>query len=485
MAVCSHCGRDSRSGDRFCQYCGQQLDLGKAQLVAASAPRYASATGEPPVDWQGPLADAPAVPSAGQQDGDDPSPSPDQPHQLPRLARLVVRPLLETPDGDHHVVPDAPGREYQLDDSDIAIGRAPSCDIVLEGDQLASRRHALLRRRGAVYTIVDLGSSNGTYVNDLEIREATALKDGDVITIGAHELTFSTAPASPHASIPGAALAASSSGASLGETDPSASAVNPAIFSPPASNGQWLPADHVIALDAAPAPAEAPPEDVVAPDSAVPADSLDIGDSEDVLVVPADDAHADAPDQAEASDESDAPPASDEAAVPVEAPAEAAPAFAVASAGEGSVAALSATSVATGATNLEELRAQLADIGTALARKADEEARAAGRLRTALAEARDRLAALSAQTAQQEQSPADDASVPAANVSELVSIARQAAENPRHLDYLTGLAARAGEIAAVLEALEARQTGAQSAASNAEVLDVLNELRARLDDALK
>lgn len=476
MVVCSHCGRESRAADRFCQYCGQQLDPGNGHLVAAFAPRYAGASDDP-AEWRGPLAEAPAAHPSEQHSSQDASQTFSQPSTH---ARLVVRQVPETPEEGHSSVADTASREYQLDGGDIAIGRAPSCDVVLEGDQLASRRHALLRRKGDVYTVVDLGSSNGTYVNDLEIREATALKEGDVITIGAHEIVFSTAPASPHASIPGAALATSPA-APLGETDPSASAINAPLFST---------LDQSNALDeqrisdgAGIASPEAPAEDVGAQplpsDVVLPPDSRTAAQAESAAV-----------DTSATFDGGSvpAPAASNADDVPMEvaSPGDAAASAAVAAASGADVAAATPAPAAAAGSDLDGLRAQLAEISTALARKADEEARSAERMRATLADARDRLAILSEQHTRQPESaaPADAPVLPAANVSELVSVARQAAENPRHLDYLTSLAAHASEIAAALEALEARQASTQSSSGNAEMLDVLDELRARLDDAL-
>ncbi|MGZ3581780.1 MAG: FHA domain-containing protein [Ktedonobacterales bacterium] len=462
MVVCTHCGRESRAADRFCQYCGQQLDPGNGHLVAAYAPHYAGANSEP-VGWRGPLAEAASAASSVQDSSQDLSRTSPQP---PTHARLIVRQLPDASGGDLAATSESEGavREYQIDGGDVAIGRAPSCDIVLEGDQLASRRHALLRRKDNAYTVVDLGSSNGTYVNDLEIREATVLKEGDVITIGAHEIVFSMAPASPHASVPGAALAGAPA-APLGETDPSASAVNAPPFSAPAESAAVAP--EAIGEDA-----------VLSPDSeAADQQEGDVADASAASAASATDAGA-APAAVE-SNAQDTPVesvGSEDTGSSEAEPASAADVVALATA---------SAPTATATSDLEGLRAQLAEISAALARKADEEARAADRLRATLAEARDRLAALSEQRAQQlEQSAAEDAPVPAQNVGELVSVARQAAENPRHLDYLTSFAAHASEIAAALEALEAHQASASSSTDNAELLDVLDELRTRLDDAL-
>ncbi len=68
------------------------------------------------------------------------------------------------------------------------IGRSPECDIFLD-DVTVSRRHAEIAREDDVFTIRDLGSLNGTYVNRKRI-ESTELTDDDEVQIGKYRLTF-------------------------------------------------------------------------------------------------------------------------------------------------------------------------------------------------------------------------------------------------------------------------------------------------------
>jgi hypothetical protein len=100
----------------------------------------------------------------------------------------------------------ADGAEHSFDmvANEIAIGRAPTCDIVLNDDQMVSRRHAIVRKQGNTITVVDLGSSNGTLVNGAEIHDATVLKDGDRVTIGDHDLLFSAAKEAVQVAAPSA-----------------------------------------------------------------------------------------------------------------------------------------------------------------------------------------------------------------------------------------------------------------------------------------
>ncbi len=82
------------------------------------------------------------------------------------------------------------GRELILG-AELAIGRDGSNDLAL-ADESMSRRHAVVRRVGdgapARFTVEDLGSRNGTFVNDRKVDGATELSHGDVVGVG--DLSF-------------------------------------------------------------------------------------------------------------------------------------------------------------------------------------------------------------------------------------------------------------------------------------------------------
>ena len=80
------------------------------------------------------------------------------------------------------------GQEWQLDRDVLVIGRLAGSEIEIQ-DPGASRRHAEIRRRGEDFLLVDLGSTNGTLLNDAPVSEAT-LENGDRITIGRTTLEF-------------------------------------------------------------------------------------------------------------------------------------------------------------------------------------------------------------------------------------------------------------------------------------------------------
>jgi two-component system, cell cycle response regulator len=76
------------------------------------------------------------------------------------------------------------GKHYKLGDSPIRIGRDADNEIVLD-DPGVSRRHARLERRQQKLVLMDVGSKNGTLLNDRELAQTVELKNGDRIKIGA------------------------------------------------------------------------------------------------------------------------------------------------------------------------------------------------------------------------------------------------------------------------------------------------------------
>ena len=71
----------------------------------------------------------------------------------------------------------------------LTVGRNPGNDLVLS-DEIVSRNHALIRRDGDSYFVIDLGSSNGTFLNGQPVGIATKLASGDDINMGESVLSF-------------------------------------------------------------------------------------------------------------------------------------------------------------------------------------------------------------------------------------------------------------------------------------------------------
>lgn len=75
------------------------------------------------------------------------------------------------------------GRVIELTQAEITIGREATATLQIE-DKALSRAHARLARSSGGYTIQDLGSTNGTYVNGQSVNGVYTLLNGDVISLG-------------------------------------------------------------------------------------------------------------------------------------------------------------------------------------------------------------------------------------------------------------------------------------------------------------
>lgn len=165
--------------------------FGIAVSTQPSGPAAAESTPAPAAPDLDPVAPplppaaavAPALPSV-------PTPPPG--------ATMIYAPEPEPePEPDPEPEPEAPpetatlewsGGTFVIEQRVTVIGRSSECDLQLD-DANASRRHAEVRRIGDGYSLVDLGSTNGTEVNGQRIQE-TALMNGDVISVGTTRITF-------------------------------------------------------------------------------------------------------------------------------------------------------------------------------------------------------------------------------------------------------------------------------------------------------
>lgn len=92
----------------------------------------------------------------------------------------------QTPEPAWIEMPDE--QEFTLT-GDCRIGRVEGNEIV-NPDNRTSRRHAVIQPQGRRWILVDLGSTNGTFLNDSRIFKPTLLEDGDVVTVGTRRLVF-------------------------------------------------------------------------------------------------------------------------------------------------------------------------------------------------------------------------------------------------------------------------------------------------------
>ncbi|MBI3362076.1 MAG: FHA domain-containing protein, partial [Chloroflexi bacterium] len=85
-----------------------------------------------------------------------------------------------------------PGKAYELRQPSHTIGRELVNDIVINA-AILSRKHAVLRRDGATYMLEDLGSKNGTFVNNQRLTTPRPLQPGDTVRFGKSiELIYQT-----------------------------------------------------------------------------------------------------------------------------------------------------------------------------------------------------------------------------------------------------------------------------------------------------
>ena len=83
------------------------------------------------------------------------------------------------------------GKKYAIQDAELTIGRGEDNHIVVDLDNVSRRHVRILRRQGRMF-LEDLKSTNGTYLNDQEVLEETALRSGDLIKVGGSIFKFLT-----------------------------------------------------------------------------------------------------------------------------------------------------------------------------------------------------------------------------------------------------------------------------------------------------
>jgi len=162
--ICPACGAENADNARFCSQCATPLtrqaaggDRGTfgettSMIFTGVEPPEAEPTDQSPAD----VAAADTLP--------------------PYTALLVVR------RGPNE------GSRFLLDSELTEVGRQQSSDIFLD-DVTVSRRHAEFYRQGSRFTVRDVGSLNGTYVNRARIEEV-ALNGGDEVQIGKFRMVF-------------------------------------------------------------------------------------------------------------------------------------------------------------------------------------------------------------------------------------------------------------------------------------------------------
>lgn len=88
---------------------------------------------------------------------------------------------------------DLDGQRYSINAGSVILGRSSDADILVD-DTGVSRRHLEIRTRNGIIHAVDLGSTNGSYVNGQRVQGETELTDGSTITMGRTRMIFRLVP---------------------------------------------------------------------------------------------------------------------------------------------------------------------------------------------------------------------------------------------------------------------------------------------------
>lgn len=172
----------AREGQRFCYRCGHELNAYydslklKVNPSGANDPLWGSA-------------------SVGEVPAEAPPTAPKMPVGTVVLDANAFDTKIETPPATPPkaslkiLLPTGDVFDRELTNAETQIGKGPRNDIVI-ADPAVSTAHAMVRLEGSAYTINDIGSRNGTFVNGERVAESHQLSHGDVIGIGLSKLTF-------------------------------------------------------------------------------------------------------------------------------------------------------------------------------------------------------------------------------------------------------------------------------------------------------
>ncbi len=164
---CTQCGHQNPEGSRFCASCGAALSRTGAggERAAETTSTISLSALEGALESEPTATPAVPGPEAGGLEG------------LPPGSALLV--VKRGPNA---------GSRFLLDADTTTAGRHPESDIFLD-DVTVSRRHAEFVQQGGGYSVRDVGSLNGTYLNRERI-EAAGLAGGDEVQIGKYRLVF-------------------------------------------------------------------------------------------------------------------------------------------------------------------------------------------------------------------------------------------------------------------------------------------------------
>jgi hypothetical protein len=191
MIKCRVCGTENTDSSQYCDECGNALNQMQKETTDIEAQNYKTQINEKPI-FQSSTVTSIGIPPIGEEFKKQEKEVENQ--IKPRSLGVHATLLIERGD--------AVGTEFLLSTDESYIGRwdadngiFPDVDLdAYDTEAKVSRRHARINFTGSKYSIEDLGSTNGTYINRgrrLIPGNPSVLNDGDEIIVGKTFLRFS------------------------------------------------------------------------------------------------------------------------------------------------------------------------------------------------------------------------------------------------------------------------------------------------------
>ena len=185
---CPSCHREIAANDKKCSRCGAKIELkycpnGHVMEPNATVCKYCppgTGTQSVKLDATYVISDLNPVPKVSSLSVENEfktkllTEGHRQQRQKDEVEHLIG--WLVIVDGKEH------WKDFRVCKTKTIIGRSKNCDVILD-DEYVSAKHSTLRLIDGDFVITDLDSSNGTFVNDKEVAQAS-LHDGDVIKMG-------------------------------------------------------------------------------------------------------------------------------------------------------------------------------------------------------------------------------------------------------------------------------------------------------------
>jgi hypothetical protein len=126
------------------------------------------------------------IPEPNADDGTAPAPAPIAPKPVQKIILDDAAPRSAS------AAPTDPGNpklvggsvSFEIPEGTSTVGREVGLDISLHGESSVSRSHAELTRSGDSVKVKDLGSTNGTFINGVQVQGEAELKPGDTLQFG-------------------------------------------------------------------------------------------------------------------------------------------------------------------------------------------------------------------------------------------------------------------------------------------------------------